>query len=324
MIGSGFMAKKHCSVLKNHPFAELYTIADKEINESNKSFKDEFGFKKITTNLDEAVENCDIIFIVTPNLLHPGQTIKALEHNKHVFCEKPLAYTKAEFEEIGKALSNTGCKLQVGMNCRFRTIYSETKKLTDKGEIGDIKLISGSYVFDLVDTIKSNEKEWWLQYPAGTFTYLHAGAVHALDLMRWFGGEIKSVSAEGSGFELKEEWEKDTFVVNIEYNSGKPGKFICSASAFKPPDFSFEIWGSKGSILGKDIYLKINRNLEKRGIEVKQDKLDILLQFEDLINSIESNREPLNSFSEALKNFELINAIEQSVKTSQKIYLNNK
>lgn len=322
MVGSGFMARKHCSVLMNHPFAELYTLVDKEINIINRSFKDEFGFKNIMTNLDEAVENCDIIFIVTPNLLHPVQTIKALEHNKHVFCEKPLAYLKPEFDKIKIALNNSGCKLQVGMNCRFRTLYREIRKIINEKAIGDIKLISGSYVFDLVDSVKTGEKKWWLQYPAGTYTYLHAGAIHALDLMRWFGGEVKSVTAEGNAFELKEEWEKDTFVVNLEYNSGVIGRFICSASAFKPPDFTFEIWGTSGSITGKDIYIKRNLNPEKRGITTKQDKLDIMLQFEDLLDSIENNCEPMNSFNEALKNFELINAIEQSVKTSQKIYIN--
>jgi predicted dehydrogenase len=321
MVGSGFMSRKHCSVLKEHPSADLNTLVDIEINEHLKSFKNEFGFNKITTNLEEAVKDCDIIFIVTPNLLHYGQTITALEQHKHVFCEKPLSYLKTEYDKIKIALDQSGCKLQVGMNCRFRKINIETKRLIDEKVIGNIMLISGSYVFDLVDSIKSRAKKWWLEYPAGTYTFLHAGAIHTLDLMRWYGGEVKSVTAEGNAFELKEEWEKDTFVANLEYKNGITGRFICSASAYKPSDFSVEVLGTKGSICGNDIFLKEDMNLNKNEIDIKQEKPDLILQFEDLIDSIENNREPLNSFNEALQNFELISAIEKSVKTSRKIYL---
>jgi predicted dehydrogenase len=324
LVGSGYMAKKHCLALKDFPHVQMETLVVSPNSRNGNDFKKEFGFVSMHNDLNLALEkeNIDIVLIASPNNIHAGQVITSLEHGKDVFCEKPLAYKKAEFENIGKTLSKSDKTLQVGMNCRFREQFSIPQKLANEGAIGELKYIRATYNFNLIDVFKNPEKKWWKNFPEGSYNYLHSGAIHALDLIRWIGGEIREIFASANSFELKKIWDKDTFIINIQFKNGTLGELTCSASAIRPQDFGIEIWGTKGSIVERDMYMLKNDKVEKSSFEVTQNKIDLLLQFEDMLSAIKNNTDPLNSFSEAYKNFEFINAIETSVKENKPIIVN--
>ncbi len=316
------MARKHCDLIKNESRAKLKALVVSDRSKNTEVFKKDYGFNRNYTDLNEALEKeeIDIVYIISPNTLHQKQVTISLEAGKHVFCEKPLCYSANEFELIDAALNKSGKVLQVGMNCRYREQFSIPKKMVVDGLLGDIRYIKGTYIFNLVDSIKV--KPWWLDFPKGIFPFLHSGAIHSLDLIRWMGGNVQFVSSTGKGFELKNEWVKDNFVSIIEFENGVTGEFIGSASANRPADFSVEIWGSKGSIVDRQHYYHEEGKLVSKQIEVNQEKIDLLMQFDDLIYSIENNKQPMNSFAEAYKNYELISAIENSVKQYRTIKLN--
>lgn len=318
MIGSGYMAEKHCSVLMNHPQAELTELVMSPTNTTSSQFSEKYHFEKVYSDLTQAVDS-EIYIICSPNNFHAEQVIYILNKGKNVLCEKPLAYTEKEMQNICKAKDNSSGKLQVGMNCRYRVQYSGIKKILDEGKIGTVTFIRGTYIFNLVPVLKNKEKKWWYNFPEGSFNFLHTGAIHSLDLMRWFGGNIKDVNAFGNAYELISEWQKDIFTVNIQYESGAIGNFICTASSLTPPDFSFEIWGSDGYIKGKDVYLKTNDGLIHSEISLKQVKPDLELQFNDFIECIQSGKEPMNSYEEAYKNFQFILSIEEFVRKSERV-----
>lgn len=322
MVGSGYMARKHADVLKTVSRAKLKFLVASDNSDKAEGFKNDYSFENLYTDLNTALKqsDIDIVYIISPNTLHQKQVTLSLEEGKHVFCEKPLCYTGEEFKLIESALNKSGKILQVGMNCRYREQFSLLKQMIADGVLGEIRYIKGTYIFDLVDAIK--DKPWWLDFPADIYPFLHSGAIHSLDLIRWLGGNIKHVSASGSGFELKKEWNKDNFAAVIEFEGGAIGEFTGSASAKRPPDFSIEVRGSKGSIIDRTHYYSDSGKLVSKQIEVKQERIDLLLQFDDLINSIESGKQPMNSFSEAYKNYEFVTAIEDSVKQNKTIKLN--
>jgi predicted dehydrogenase len=326
MVGSGYMARKHSNAIKNSDIASISALVVSPNCNNGEEFKNEFGIPSLYKELILALENeeIDIVFITSPNNLHTQQTLISLQSNKHVFCEKPLAYSWKEFDRIKDLLDNSKKVLQVGMNCRFREQYSIPKKILDAGEIGKLKYVRATYNFDLTDSIIKGEKKWWSDFPDNIMYYLHSGAIHALDLIRWIGGEIDETFAIGNAFELKDNWGKDTFVISVQYRNGAIGELTCSASAFKPPDFNIEIWGTNGSIENRKIYKKEEGKITESPLEVVQKKMDLLLQLEDMILAIENNQEPMNSFSEAQKNLELINAIEDSLKENKPIKISRK
>ncbi len=318
------MAKRHCSAINDSDYAVLETAVVSPASKNREEFKNEFNFASVYSSLNSALEkeNIDIVLIASPVNFHTEHIITSLAHGKNIICEKPLSYFKKDFDKIKESLNNSGRLLQAGMNCRFREQYSIPEKMVNNGEIGKIKFIRTTYNFNLIDAFNNPNKKWWDDFPEDIYNYLHSGAIHAIDIFRWIGGEITEVFALGNAFELKKKLGKDTFIINAKFKNGAVGELVCSASAFRPPDFNIEIWGTEGSIIGRDIYKLKHGELEKSLINVEQKKIDLLLQFENLVNAIENKSEPMNSFAEALKNFEFISAVENSVKENQPIKIN--
>ncbi len=322
MVGSGYMARKHCLALRNSPLAQFHTLVVSSPNhQKGMEFQNEFRFRKVTGNYTEPLQDkeIDIVFICTPNQLHAQQTIESLRYGKDVFCEKPLAYTIDEFQEIEKTIKNTRQILQVGMNCRFREQYSIPYDYAKDNLLGALQYIRGTYIVNVMQSVQNREKPWVLNYPTGVLPWLHGGAIHTIDLLQWIGGDIKRVFTLATGTELGQEFIYDTFNIQFEYSLGAIGEMVTSSAAKRPDNFSLEIWGKNGSIIDQFLYLQKEERLETTEIKVTQEKIDLLLQFENMIQAIERDKQPRNSFNEAKKNFALIKAIEKSVATNKAV-----
>lgn len=140
-----------------------------------------------------ANEEIDTVFICTPNFLNRPLTIVALEAGKHVFCEKPPAFTAAEMEEIRQAeTASAGCKLMYGFNHRHHGSIQLMKKLVDEGEYGNILWMRGRYGKN-VDAAFYDE--WRSKKElAGGGIMLDQG-IHMLDLFLYLAGEFDDVHA---------------------------------------------------------------------------------------------------------------------------------
>ena len=107
IIGTGYMAKKHCDMLYNHNNVILDTIVStKKSQRISKQFIQKYGFLKNTADFDSVLEDTtiDLVIICSPDFMHATQTAKLLKAGKHVLCEKPLARTEKDFGMIKKQL----------------------------------------------------------------------------------------------------------------------------------------------------------------------------------------------------------------------------
>ena len=324
VIGTGYMARKHCDALAGQEKVTLATICSTERSrEQAEQLKARYGFLNWTTDYSSVLSdaNVDIVFICSPDNNHTEQVCGALEAGKHVFCEKPLARTEEDFRKIENQLRKGAGVLQVGMNCRFREQYALPKQLVATGELGELRFLRGTYIVNVVDSVRRREKAWWMDHPDGVFPFLHGGGIHCLDLLRWIGGEVKSVFARATKFELGRELAADTFSVSLEFRNGAIGELLVAAGSFRPNDFSLEIWLSGGSILGTKVFRRQEplSTLKPEEITVEQKVLDLALQFGDLTQAIEARSQPLNSFAEALQNFKVLAAIQQSINSEKSV-----
>lgn len=328
MIGTGYMARKHCEALAAHPQARLTTICSTERSRATAGeLKTRYGFEKVTSDYASALRDpqIDVVFISSPDNLHAEQVCAALQAGKHVFCEKPLTRTEDDFRQIGAALEKAGRVLQVGMNCRFRDQYSSVRNLVVSGDLGSLRFIRGTYVVNVVASVHQQEKSWWSDFPADIFPFLHGGGIHCLDLLRWIGGGVDSVFARATGFELARELKADTFSISLKFAGGAIGELLVAASAFRPNDFSLEMWMNQGSVVGTKVF---RRNAdavapEPEEIKVEQKIIDLGLQFSDMVRAIETQTEPLNSFAEAEANFRVLRSIEESIQSGNAVKTNS-
>ncbi|OOM74214.1 putative oxidoreductase YcjS [Clostridium puniceum] len=95
---------------------------------------------KVYTDYKELIkdERIDVIHVLTPNVSHSEITVAALEAEKHVMCEKPMAINSAEAQLMLDAAKRTGKKLTIGYQNRFRSDSLETKEACKNSELGDI------------------------------------------------------------------------------------------------------------------------------------------------------------------------------------------
>ena len=134
----------------------------------------------------------DVVHICTPHYLHAEMAVGALERDIHVLCEKPLAISAEQLEEILRAEENSKAQLGVCHQNRFNDV-----NVYFKAFLQDKTPVSGQgYVAWQRDEAYYNQAAWrgtWAQEGGGV---LINQALHTLDLMQWFLGYPEKVQAK--------------------------------------------------------------------------------------------------------------------------------
>ncbi len=199
IIGTGSIANlTHIPGYKGMPEkARLVAVADVIGDVAEKVAKDH----KIPMAFDDyhqllELEEVQAVSICTPPFAHRDATIAALEAGKHVLCEKPMAISAAEAQEMVNAAERTGQILAIGFQSRFSDEARALKRLIESGELGDIYY--GRAVYNRRRGIPS----WGMFYSReqnGGGPLIDVG-VHVLDLALWLMGYPKPVSVVGSAY----------------------------------------------------------------------------------------------------------------------------
>jgi len=87
------------------------------------------------------IDDVDAVLISTPNNTHKQIAVDAFAAGKHVFCEKPLANTLEDCDEIIAAADRAGKFLQVGLVYRYSALYRKMREMIDAGEIGPVHMM---------------------------------------------------------------------------------------------------------------------------------------------------------------------------------------
>ena len=117
VIGAGHLGKIHLHLLKSSKFYDLVGFYDSD-RKNAEILNKEKGYRFFET-IDELIENCEMVDIVTPTVFHHEIALKAIAKKKHVFIEKPIANSVIEAEEISIAARKLGVLGQVGHVERF-------------------------------------------------------------------------------------------------------------------------------------------------------------------------------------------------------------
>jgi len=94
-----------------------------------------------------AAEDIDAVYIPLPNDLHAEWTMKAAEAGKHVLCEKPLAISAAQAEEMAAACDAAGVKLAEAFMYRHHPSWVEAIRLVRTGAIGELQAVQSWFSY---------------------------------------------------------------------------------------------------------------------------------------------------------------------------------
>src|ERR1051325_2756264 len=146
IIGSQFQAEAHAAALKIMPeAAEVVAVASPTLGNAAK-FAKKFGVTRVFTDYREMLREKDIemVTIAAPNSLHAQMTKDCAAAGKHIVCEKPLAVTIAEGEEMISVAKQHGVLLMYGEELLFTPKFAKAKEMADAGAFGKIHLIKQS------------------------------------------------------------------------------------------------------------------------------------------------------------------------------------
>ncbi len=148
VVGTGFIGPAHIEALRRLPNVEVAGLCEVNI-ELAKSKAKQLGIKKayVFEDLlkDDSIQS---VHICTPNFLHYSQSKAALLAGKHVICEKPLAKDLHEAEELVALAAQTDLVNAVHFNLRYYPLVRQMKTMREKGDLGDVYSILGSYLQD--------------------------------------------------------------------------------------------------------------------------------------------------------------------------------
>ncbi|KPM49313.1 Gfo/Idh/MocA family protein [Jiulongibacter sediminis] len=148
VVGTGFIGPAHIEALRRLPNVEVAALAEitKELAEEKAA---QLGIA-VGCTFDEMLKMDDIkcVHICTPNFLHYSQSKAALEAGKHVVCEKPLSKDLPEAKELVEIAAKSGLVNAVHFNLRYYPMVRQMKVMREKGELGDVFSIIGSYLQD--------------------------------------------------------------------------------------------------------------------------------------------------------------------------------
>ncbi len=261
-IGFGAMGKTHLYAVRNLPFffsgspvrAEVVGVCTAHLETAQRAAK-EYGIPFATANEEELIARPDIdaIDICTPNVFHYETAKKALLAGKHVYCEKPLAVTPEEANELADLAEKSSKAAQIVFNNRFLLPVMRAKEIMDRGGIGRVLAFRGLYLHaSLTDPNKPGG--WKLDREICGGGVLFDLGSHIIDLLAYLCGPFASVSGcrsiaypDRAGGENTEADEAFTMVCRL--SSGAVGTVeVSKVIAGANDDFSFEINGETGSL----------------------------------------------------------------------------
>src|SRR5690349_5155936 len=188
IVGVGFMGSTHAQGWAATP-AEIIGFTAETQQEAGKLARQYHA--KLYSSLDEMLPEVDVLDICSPTHLHHEMALKAAAAGKHIVCEKPLARTTEQAQEILNACREAGVQLFVAHVVRFFPEYALAHSAVAEGQIGKpgvIRLHRGSY------RPKKPAGNWFLD-EAKSGGVLMDLMIHDYDYACWIAGQVETVSA---------------------------------------------------------------------------------------------------------------------------------
>jgi predicted dehydrogenase len=183
----------------------------------------------------------DAVVLATPPSGHRGQVIAAAAASKHVFCEKPFTYTKADADAAVAAVRKAGVTLGIGYNRRFHPEMAKLRERMQTGDLGVIQHIEANMTFPNVLFLPPTA--WRTMKNEAPCGGLAPMGVHAIDAMIDLCGEIDHVYCQ-SFPRVVEVGTDDTTSMLFRMKAGMSG--YLGTLTTTGANFSFQVFGSKG------------------------------------------------------------------------------
>jgi len=249
VLGAGRAGMIHAvNFRKSVPGAELVAVVD-PVPEAREAAIKSLGIEKAYADYREALadDEIDAVVVVVPTAFHRDIVIDAAAAGKHILCEKPMAMTDLECEDMIDAVKAGGVKLQLGYMRRFDASYRKAREAVKSGAIGDVVMVRSN-------TRGPSVPQPWMYDIRKSNGPLAEVNSHDIDTLRWFtGSEFKTIYAVGGNYrcpDAKAEWPDfyDNVIVSATFENGAQGLIDGAQGVGYAYDARTEVLGTKGCV----------------------------------------------------------------------------
>lgn len=301
--------------------AEIAAICDCD-EENLRAAGERYGIpeEKWVTDYMDIVNNkdIDVVTVAIPDQLHKKVSCDLLRAGKHVLCEKPLALTREDVEEIVKVADESGSKFMVGQICRFTPAFEKAKEIIEAGTLGELYFVESEYAHDymyIIDNWRSDPKRHGVI----------GGGCHAVDLLRWLAGDPQEVFAYGTHKLLPQVEYDDATIAIMKFDENLAGKVFVSTGCKRDYTMRTVIYGTKGTLIcdntsptmtlfvvGDDELAK-----EPETIEIQVNNHNATKEFEVFADAIINDKPVVTDAREGAKTVSVCLAIVEAAKTGK-------
>ena len=253
MIGAGFIAKAHSNAFHqvNHFFRTPYELALGVICGRNPQKLQEaatqWGWQETSTDWRSVVErkDIDVVDIATPNVLHAPIALAAAQAGKIIFCEKPLAMSLREAEDMAQATANR--PTLVWFNYRRAPAVVFAKQLVDEGRIGQPYHYRAVYL-NQSGSDPAKASGWRYRRSEAGSGALGDLMAHSLDTALYLNGPLLRLCAMSHTFAAARDVD-DAVLLLAHFQNGSIGSFEATRYGVGYRNrHAFDLHGARGRL----------------------------------------------------------------------------
>jgi predicted dehydrogenase len=259
-------------------------------------------------NFDTIAQNpdIDIVYVILPVALHKEYTIRAAKAGKHVICEKPMAVTVKDCEEMVAACKKAKRLLSIGYRMHFEPHTTELMRIANNHVYGKLKEFEAANGF----TYTQDPKAWRLNKALAGGGSLFDMGIYTIQAARYTTGmepmAVVSARQEKTNPVLFKEVDDKVFW-ELEFPNGFIAKGKSSYSdGWSHTHAEFE----KGIVdINPSFYYHDNKGITPAGAMNFPDVITQALQMDDFANCVNLNRESKIDGAEGIKDMKVVEAI---------------
>lgn len=226
------IATNHAAALRSVPEVALVGACDLDLQRA-RGFASEHGIPHATDDVGRLLDlEPDLVSVCTPHPVHEANVLACAARGVHVLCEKPLAVHLEEADRMVQATDRAGVLLAVAFQRRLWPSAQRVRRALDEGRLGPP--VTGSVLVRLRRDAHYYADPWRGRWDTDGGGVLMTQAIHHLDLLQWFVGPVRRVTARVATLRHTAEIEvEDTAVATLEHASGALS-VVQASTTFEP------------------------------------------------------------------------------------------
>jgi predicted dehydrogenase len=317
ILGCGWIARRHAAAARALRRDVTLSFASRDPAKAER-YRISFGGAAAFGSYEAALRahDVDAVVICTPHDRHMDDVLLAAAHGKHILVEKPIARRLEEADRMIHAAKTAGVTLMVAENFRFMPAFGRVRRYLAEGWVGEVRQLQ------IVARGLGNPGDWRLDPERMGGGALIDGGIHSVDLLRQWGGEVKTLYALSPPKTLSALGGEDTVSLLARMSGGVVGVLSNSLATPGMPRIQWStVSGTQGTIFvdhqGRFLHVRSRRG--RRGHFFRKDRRGHVTMLGEFVDAVRTGRPPEMDGAEGRKDLAVVLAAYRSLATGQPV-----